>query len=102
MSSTYWELLFREVSADKLFELEDEAGEPDAASDYMEALVAVLAKWREQLQARNWDCEPERRVYRKCVDKVSEAWLLYSFTNQGSAGHMPDTFALDPRKRGAK
>ncbi|MER5312891.1 hypothetical protein ABT034_34545 [Streptomyces sp. NPDC002773] len=101
MSSTYWELLFKDVSADKLFALEDEAGEMDAASDYMEALVALLANWRQQLQARDWECERERRVYQKCVDKVSEAWLLYSFTHRDSA-HMPDTFALDTRKRGAK
>lgn len=103
MSSTYWELLFRDVTADKLFALEDEEGEMDAASDYVEALVALLATWREQLQARTWDCERERRAYRKCVDKVREAWLLYSFTHRDSAARMPDSFDLDaPRKRGAQ
>lgn len=103
MSSNYWELLFRDVTADRLFALEEEAGEMDAASDYVEALLVVLAQWRKELETYTWRSESEGRAYRRSVDRVREAWLVYSFRNQATAPFMPHTFDVEvPSKRGAR
>ncbi|GAA3255895.1 hypothetical protein [Streptomyces lavendulae] len=103
MSSNYWELLFRDVTAEKLFALEGEAGEMDAASDYVEALLVVLAQWRRELETSTWRSEREGRAYQRSVDRVREAWLVYSFRNQATAPFMPDSFDIEvPSKRGVR
>ncbi|MFJ7207491.1 hypothetical protein ACIQWR_28620 [Streptomyces sp. NPDC098789] len=103
MSSNYWELLFRDITADKLFVLEEEAGEMDAASDYVEALLVVLAQWRKELEAATWRRESEGRAYRRSAERLREAWLVYSFRNQATVSFMPETFDLEvPSKRGAQ
>ncbi|GGK14527.1 hypothetical protein GCM10011583_53120 [Streptomyces camponoticapitis] len=68
--------LFGGISSDVLFRLEEQRGEMDDASDYIEQLLVTLAEWRVCLLDGS---RTDAGEYRRCLDKVREAWLQYSF-----------------------
>ena len=71
---------FEGLSSDRLFELEygpDGTGSnPDAAQEYVEQLLVVLADWRARLLDGS---HTDTDAYRAALDSVREAWLQYSF-----------------------
>jgi hypothetical protein len=78
---------FAELNSDVLFALEDE-GDCDAASEYVKALLVVLAEWRPRVLALLAETPadqdvPDATAYRRALDRTREAWLQYSFRYEG-------------------
>jgi hypothetical protein len=88
---------FAELDSDLLFALEDE-GDCDAATEYVKALLIVLAEWRPRVlallaQTPAGQDVPAADAYRRALDRTREAWLQYSFRYEGAPA-LPYPFDL--------
>lgn len=101
MTSIDYAARFEGFDSDRLFELEYgglphdiDNSDPDAASDYVEQLLAVLADWRQRLLDGSRTDDDD---YQRCLDAVREAWLQYSFRWVGGP-NLPYPFDLPVRE----